>query len=259
MDLGIAGRKALLCASSQGLGYACAQALAREGVHVTINGRDEYKLRKAADALSELGKREARYVAGDVTTEEGRAALLASCPEPDILLNNNAGPSAKQFLDTEPPDWHATIAGNMVAPILLIHALLPGMIERKFGRIVNITSAMVTAPKPHHTLSAGARAGLTASLKALSLDVAKHNVTINNMLPERFDTQRQEQMARAWMKREGITYEQARALQVKAIAANRLGRPDEFGAAFAFLCSAHAGYISGQNLHLDGGSYPALV
>ena len=259
MDLGIAGRKALLCASSQGLGYACAQALAQEGVNVTINGRDEDKLRKAAGALSELGKREARYVVGDVTTDEGRAALLASCPEPDILLNNNAGPSARQFLDTEPPDWHATLAGNMVAPILLIHAVLPGMIERKFGRIVNITSAMVTAPKPHHTLSAGARAGLTASLKALSLDVAKHNVTINNMLPERFDTQRQEQMARAWMKREGITYEQARALQVKAIAANRLGRPEEFGAAFAFLCSAHAGYISGQNLHLDGGSYPALV
>ncbi|MYF68809.1 MAG: SDR family oxidoreductase [Proteobacteria bacterium] len=259
MDLGIAGRKALLCASSRGLGYACAQALAREGVIVTINGRNEDKLRKAANALSVVGEQDVSYVVGDVTTDAGRAALLESCPAPDILLNNNAGPSAKQFPDTEPSDWRATLDGNMIAPILLIHAVLPGMIERKFGRIVNITSAMVKAPKPHHTLSAGARAGLTASLKALSLDVAKHNVTINNMLPERFDTHRQEQMARAWMKRESITYEQARALQVKAIAANRLGRPEEFGAAFAFLCSAHAGYISGQNLHLDGGSYPALL
>lgn len=259
MDLGIAGRKALLCASSQGLGYACAQALAIEGVIVTINGRNEDNLRKAADALSELGEQDVHYVAGDVTTDAGRAAILNACPAPDILLTNNAGPSAKQFLDTAPSDWRETLGGNMIAPVLLIHAVLPGMIERKFGRIVNITSAMVTAPKPHHTLSAGARAGLTASLKALSLDVAKHNVTINNMLPERFDTQRQEQMAKAWMKREGITYEQARALQVKAIAANRLGRPEEFGAAFAFLCSAHAGYISGQNLHLDGGSYPALL
>ena len=259
MDLGIAGKTALLCASSQGLGHACARALAGEGVNVVINGRDREKLKRAAEGLSEIGGQEVRYVAADVTTDAGRAALLESCPAPDILLNNHAGPSAKQFRDTAPDDWRATVDGNMIAPILLIHAVLPGMIERKFGRIVNITSAMVTAPKPHHTLSAGARAGLTASMKALSLDVARYNVTINNMLPERFDTQRQEQMARAWMKREGITYEQARALQVKAIAANRLGRPEEFGAAFAFLCSTHAGYISGQNLHLDGGSYPALL
>ena len=147
----------------------------------------------------------------------------------------------------------------MIAPLLLIHGVLPSMIERKFGRIVNITSAMVSTPRPHHTLSAGARAGLTASLKALSLDVAKHNVTINNMLPERIDTNRQEQMARAAMKRDNISYEKARELQVESIAAKRLGRPDEFGAAFAFLCSAQAGYISGQNLRLDGGSNPALL
>jgi 3-oxoacyl-[acyl-carrier protein] reductase len=133
------------------------------------------------------------------------------------------------------------------------------MIERRFGRIVNITSAMVTAPRPHHTLSAGARAGLTASLKALSLDVARHNVTINNMLPERIDTNRQHEMAIAAMEREGVSYEEARAAQVRSIAARRLGRPEEFGAAFAFLVSAQAGYISGQNLHLDGGSYPGLI
>jgi len=259
LDLGIEGRTALICASSQGLGFACASALVREGVDVVINGRDEAKLAAAETTLAGLGAGDVRSVAADVTTHDGRAALLAACPSPDILLNNNAGPSAKMFLDTEPEDWNVAIAGNMIAPLLLIHGVLPGMIERKFGRIVNITSAMVSTPRPHHTLSAGARAGLTASLKALSFDVAKHNVTINNMLPERIDSNRQEQMAYAAMKRENISYEKARELQVKSIAANRLGRPEEFGAAFAFLCSDHAGYISGQNLHLDGGSYPALL
>ena len=147
----------------------------------------------------------------------------------------------------------------MVAPLQLVHGVLPSMVEKGFGRIVNITSAMVTTPRPHQTLSSGARAGLTASLKALSFDVAKHNVTINNMLPERFDTQRQRNLAKAAMVRENVTYEEARRLQVQSIAAKRLGRTEEFGSAFAFLCSAHAGYISGQNLRLDGGSYPALV
>ena len=259
MDLNISGRTALLCASSDGLGLACARALVKEGVNVVINGRDAEKLETAAAGLVNAATGSVNYVAADVTTDDGREALLSACPAPDILLNNNAGPSAKMFLDTEPDDWTKTLTGNMVAPIRLIHAVLPQMIERKFGRIVNITSAMVTAPRPHHTLSAGARAGLTASLKALSLDVAKHNVTLNNMLPERFDTNRQHQMANAAMKRDGITYEEARRQQVRSIAAGRMGRPEEFGAAFAFLCSDLAGFISGQNLHLDGGSYPALV
>jgi len=259
MDLNISGRTALLCASSDGLGLACARALVKEGVNVVINGRDAEKLETAAERLVNAATGSVNYVAADVTTDDGREALLSACPAPDILLNNNAGPSAKMFLDTEPDDWTKTLTGNMVAPIRLIHAVLPQMIERKFGRIVNITSAMVTAPRPHHTLSAGARAGLTASLKALSLDVAKHNVTLNNMLPERFDTNRQHQMANAAMKRDGITYEEARRQQVRSIAAGRMGRPEEFGAAFAFLCSDLAGFISGQNLHLDGGSYPALV
>ena len=174
MDLGIEGRTALICASSQGLGFACAAALVREGVNVVVNGRDEANLAAAVADLAELGAGEVRSVAADVTTDDGRAALLEACPDPDILLNNNAGPSAKMFLDTEPEDWNITLAGNMIAPLLLIHGVLPGMIERKFGRIVNITSAMVATPRRHHTLSAGARAGLTASLKALSFDVAKH-------------------------------------------------------------------------------------
>ena len=259
MDLKIAGRTALLCASSSGLGFACARALVEEGVNVIINGRNDDKLKKAAETLAELGTGSVEMVAADVTTEDGRNALLKTCPTPDILLNNNAGPSAKMFLDTVPEDWSKTLNSNMVAPLMLIHAVLPGMIKQRFGRIVNITSAMVTTPRPYHTLSAGARAGLTASLKALSLDVARHNITINNMLPERLDTNRQHQMAQAAMKREGISYEEARRLQVESIAAKRMGRPEEFGAAFAFLCSAHAGFISGQNLHLDGGSYPALI
>jgi len=259
MDLGLVGKRALLCASNAGLGLACAKVLAAEGVAVTINGRNPAKLADARAEVEAVATAPVGAVAADVTTAEGRKALLAACGDADILLNNNAGPAAKMFLDTETEDWDRTLAANMVAPLMLIHGLLPGMIARKFGRIVNITSAMVTTPRPHHTLSAGARAGLTASLKALSLDVAKHNVTINNMLPERFDTHRQHQMAKAAMAREGLSYEEARAAQVTSIAARRMGRPEEFGAAFAFLCSAHAGYISGQNLHLDGGSYPALI
>jgi 3-oxoacyl-[acyl-carrier protein] reductase len=259
MDLGIAGRTALLCASNAGLGLACAKAVAAEGVNVVLNGRNPEKTAKAAEEVSAVALGTVTFVIADVTTDEGRAALIHACPAPDILLTNNAGPGAKRFLDTTRADWEVTCAGIYLAPILLIQAFLPRMIERRFGRIVNITSAMVTAPRPHHTLSAGARAGLTASLKALSLDVARHNVTINNMLPERIDTNRQHEMAIAAMEREGVSYEEARAAQVRSIAARRLGRPEEFGAAFAFLVSAQAGYISGQNLHLDGGSYPGLI
>ena len=259
MDLGISGRKALLCASSSGLGLACAKALAAEGVNVVINGRDPDKLKGAADELAALSNSSVDSVAADISTQDGREALLARCPEPDILLNNSGGPKPKLFMDTSLDDWTDVLASNMVAPLQLVHGVLPSMVEKGFGRIVNITSAMVTTPRPHQTLSSGARAGLTASLKALSFDVAKHNVTINNMLPERFDTQRQRNLAKAAMVRENVTYEEARRLQVQSIAAKRLGRTEEFGSAFAFLCSMHAGYISGQNLRLDGGSYPALI
>ncbi len=259
MDLGISGKRALLCASNSGLGLACAKAVAAEGVDVVINGRDPEKTAAAEAEVKAMAKGNVLAVQADVTTDEGRAALLSVCPGPDILLNNNAGPAPKCFLETVRSDWEDTFQSNYLAPILLVHAVLPGMIERGFGRIVNITSAMVTMPRPHHTMSAGARAGLTASLKALSLEVARHNVTINNMLPERIDSPRQIEMAHAAMKREGLTFEEARAAQVRSIAAKRLGRLEEFGAMFAFLCSDHAGYISGSNMHLDGGSYPGLV
>jgi len=259
VDLGIQGRVALVCASSRGLGRACAEALAREGVDVVINGRNRTLVEQAAADLRQTSPACVLAVVGDVTTDEGRAALLAAAPAPDILINNNAGPSPIAFGEITGEMWMEAVAANMIAPLLLTRAVLPGMVERRFGRIINITSAMVTTPRPHMTLSAAARAGLTAAQKGLSFEVAKSNVTINNLLPERFDTARQEQMAREAMRREDIGYDEARRRQVQSIAARRLGRPEEFGAMCAFLCSAHAGYVSGQNIHLDGGSYPALI
>jgi 3-oxoacyl-[acyl-carrier protein] reductase len=259
MDLGIEGRTALVCASSRGLGRACAEALAGEGVHVFLNGRDAKTLEAtAAEIGSQTGARTATAV-GDVTTEEGRRAILEACPEPDILVNNNAGPAPVDFESIDEDRWLRAVEANMVAPLMLTRAVIPAMKRRRFGRIVNITSAMVTTPRPHMTLSAASRAGLTAALKGLSLELAQHNVTINNLLPERFDTDRQHQMAKVAMERQGISYEEARALQVASIAAKRLGDPRELGATCAFLASELAGFISGQNIHLDGGSYPALI
>ncbi|MCY4463036.1 MAG: SDR family oxidoreductase [Albidovulum sp.] len=259
MDLGIKGKQALLCASNAGLALACARAIAAEGADVVINGRNPEKTEEAARKLREVATGSVEFVIADISTDEGRSALLRACPSPDILLNNNAGPKPKLFLETDRRDWVETCNSNYITPILLVHAILPSMIERGFGRIVNITSAMVTTPRPHQTLSSGARAALTGSLKALSLEVARHNITINNMLPERFETDRQHQLAKAAADRHGITYEAARRAQVDSIAAKRMGNPEEFGATFAFICSVHAGFISGMNFHLDGGSYPALI
>jgi 3-oxoacyl-[acyl-carrier protein] reductase len=259
MDLGIAGRNALVCASSKGLGFACAEALVAEGVNVVINGRDRARLDEAVAQLQTHRNGEVDSVVGDITTAEGRSALLRACTNPDILINNNAGPEPKEFLFLEESDWLEAVKANMVAPLLLIRAVLPGMRARKFGRIINITSAMVTAPRPHMALSAGARGGLTVAAKGQSIAFARDNITINNLLPERIDTGRQQYMAQVVMQREGISYEEARRRQVDSIAAKRLGDPKEFGATCAFLCSRWAGYISGQNIHLDGGSYPGVI
>jgi len=258
MDLGISGRKALVCASSKGLGRACAQALADEGVKVFINGRDEHRLAQTLEEFRKAGL-EATAIAGDVTTDTGRAALLEACPDADILINNNAGPSPRNFVEIEHEDWLAGLEGNMIAPLLLVRALLPGMRKRRFGRIINITSAMVKLPHPSMALSSGARAGLTAIMKGQSVDCARDNVTINNLLPYIIDTDRQRWLAQRRVAQEKITFEQARADQIKGVAAKRMGEPREFGAICAFLCSAHAGYISGQSIHVDGGSYPALI
>lgn len=259
MDLRIQGRKAIVCGSSRGLGKACGEALAQEGVFVVINGRKAADVEQTVVAINSAHSGQAVGVVGDVTTEEGHNAVLAARKDLDILINNSAGPSPKNFADTKLSDWEAAAYGSMVAPLLLTQTVLPAMIERRFGRIINITSAMVTTPRPHMLLSAAPRAGLMAAMKAISLDVARYNITINNMLPERMDTDRQHFMAQQAMKRENISYEVARQKQVESIAARRLGEPREFGAMCAFLCGTLAGFISGSNMHLDGGSYPALV
>lgn len=259
MDLGILGRKALVCASSQGLGHACALALAREGCEVVINGRDAGKLACAAQALRELTGVRVHPVAADLNTDEGRATLLAACPEPDILINNNAGPPPGQLADWDHAAWLAALESNLIAGVLLIRAVLPGMRARRFGRIVNITSAMVKTPHAAMGLSTAARAGLTAVSKALAREAIVDNVTINQLLPERFDTPRQEFMARRMMAEQGIDRETARQRIADTLPARRLGRPEEFGAACAFLCGTNAGFITGQNLQLDGGAYSGLV
>lgn len=259
MDLGITGKKALICASSRGLGKACAVALAHEGVDVTINGLDPDRLEAAAEEIRRVTRVSVTPVVADLNTESGRAALLAACPNPDILVTNNAGPPPGRFEDWLHEDWLAALEANMLAPLMMIRGVIEGMEERRFGRIINITSAMVKAPFTVMGLSTSARAGLTAMSKALSRRVARNNVTINNLLPERFDTDRTAFMARSQADAEGISYEEARARIVDSIAAHRMGLPHEFGAACAFLSSAQAGYISGQNLQLDGGSYRGVI
>lgn len=260
MDLGIAGRRALVCASTRGLGRACAEALAAEGVDVVINGLDPGGLERTAAELRERHPQvKVDAVAGDITTPEGRRAVLDASPEPDILINNNAGPKPMPFLSISHDDWLTALESNLLAALILMREVLPTMIERNFGRIVNITSAMVTTPRPPMAVSSGPRAALTAICKGLSLEVAEHNVTINNLLPERFDTDRQRYMAQRDVEQLGITYDEARRRMIQTIAAGRLGRPAEFGATCAFVCSAHASYMSGMNIHLDGGSYPGLV
>ena len=259
MNLGIAGRRAIVCASSRGLGHACAESLAREGVHVVLNGRDGAALEAAATALREAHDVEVGAVQGDIADEATRQALVAACPEPDILVNNNGGPPPGAFRDWDRDAWIAALDANMLAPVLMIRAVLDGMVERRFGRIVNITSAMVKTPLAPMGLSTGARTGLTSVAKALSRQVAHANVTLNNILPERIDTGRQRQMAELRARVGGVSVEQAYDEMKASIAAQRLGEPHEVGDACAYLCSAQAGFISGQNLQLDGGSYAGLV
>jgi len=258
MDLGIAGRSAILIASSRGLGRACAESVAREGVNVIINGRTEADVTQAVEELRAAYDVIVTGVVADATTSEGRAALLAACPAPDIVLLNGEGPSPALFDTLSEEQWAETAQRSMIAPLMFVQSVLPGMCERGFGRIVAISSAMVKSPNPLMSLSHGPRLGLTGVLKGLSKDVVKHNVTINQLLPERFDTGRQRQMAELAMLIKGITYEEARADMIATIKAGRLGRPEEFGDAFAFLCSANAGYMSGQNLQLDGGSFEGV-
>lgn len=259
MDLGLNGKKALVCASSQGLGYACALALAQEGCEVFINGRNAEKLTQAAEHLRQATGARITPVQADLNTDAGRSALLAACPEPDILVNNNAGPPPGQLADWDHSAWIGALESNLLSAALLMREVIPGMRARHFGRIVNITSAMVKSPHAAMGLSTAARAGLTALSKALAREAIIDNVTFNNLLPERFDTPRQEFMAQRMMKESGITRDEARARIAATLPANRFGDPKEFGAACAFLCAATSGFMTGQNLQLDGGAYSALI
>ena len=259
MDLGIRNRKAIVCAASQGLGYACALALAQEGCRVVLNARNEERLHIAAERIAAETGAQVVAVAADLNTEAGRDRLLAACPEPDILINNNAGPPPGTLGDWDHAAWLAALEANLLAGALLMRAVLPGMRERRFGRIVNITSAMVKTPHAAMGLSTAARAGLTALSKALAREAVVDNVTINNLLPERIDTPRQEFMAQRLMRDRGISHDEARQQIIATIPAGRMGRPEEFGMACAFLCADGAGYITGQNLQLDGGAYAGLV
>jgi 3-oxoacyl-[acyl-carrier protein] reductase len=259
MDLGISGRKALVMASSRGLGLACATALAREGCRVVLDGRDPAHLAEAADAIEAAAGLRPPTVVGDVRTEEGRRAMLDACPDPDILVTNCEGPAPGKLADWDHDAFLAALEANMLGPILMIRAVLPGMQERRFGRIVNITSAMVKSPRPHLGLSTAARTALTAVCKSLVPTVVADNVTINNLLPERIDTGRQVFMVARAARLQGIGIDEARRNAEQTIAAKRFGRPEEFGDCCAYLCSAQAGFISGQNIQVDGGSYAGLL
>lgn len=256
MDLGLAGRKAIVCASSRGLGRGCATALAAEGVELVVNGRDATHLAQVAEEIRRATGAKVIAVVADVATREGQDALLAACPEPDILVNNNAGPPFRDFRELDRDKMIAGVVGNFVTPIELIQRVIDGMVARKFGRIVNITSSSVKAPIGGLDLSSGARAGLTAFLKGVSQSVVGSNVTINNILPGSFDTDRLKSGNERTAKQRGVSLEQVEAERQAAIPAKRFGTPDEFGAACAFLCSAQAGYITGQNLLIDGGAFP---
>jgi 3-oxoacyl-[acyl-carrier protein] reductase len=258
MDLGIEGRCAIVAASSRGLGRACAISLAREGVNITLNGRNAEALAEAAALCGEYGV-EVQTVLGDITLKSTRDALLKACSAPDILVTNNGGPPPGPLESWDYDAWIGALDGNMITHMLMIRAVLDGMVQRQFGRIINITSAMVKSPRAMMGLSTAARAGLTSVCKALSVEVASANVTINNLLPERFDTGRQQFMAKMISETKGISIPQAYDEIKATIAAKRLGKPEEFGDSCAFLCSEQASFISGQNLQLDGGSYEGLI
>ncbi|HEX2605505.1 MAG TPA: SDR family oxidoreductase [Oxalicibacterium sp.] len=256
MDLGIRNKHALVCGASRGLGFGCAQALAAEGAHVTLIARRAEVLQQAAQEIREATGSIVTAVAADITTREGRELALAACPQPDILITNAGGPPAGNFRDWERADWIAALDANMLTPIELIKATVDGMIARKFGRIVNITSSAVKAPIDILGLSNGARSGLTGFVAGLARKTVAHNVTINNLLPGPFETDRLGALFASSARATGKTEETIREARRLDNPAQRFGTPEEFGATCAFLCSRYAGYITGQNILLDGGAYP---
>jgi 3-oxoacyl-[acyl-carrier protein] reductase len=259
MDLGIKGRTAIVCAASKGLGKGCAMALAREGVDVVISARGADALNATAEEIRKATGAKVTAVACDVTTEEGRKEILAACPNPDILINNAGGPPPGDFKDFSLDDWRKAVEWNMITPLALTKATVYGMMDRGFGRIVNITSQSVKAPIASLELSNGARAGLTGAVAVMARRAVKRNVTINALLPGPFDTDRLRGSTKKMAELQGVSVEEAMNQRKAAVPAGRFGTPEEFGAAAAFLCSANAGFITGQNLLLDGGIYPGTL
>jgi 3-oxoacyl-[acyl-carrier protein] reductase len=256
VDLGIRGKKALLSGASRGLGKACALALAREGVDVTIVARTRDVLERTAAEIREATGVKVTPVAGDITTKEGRSAALAACPEPDILLNNADGPLPGDFRDWSRDDWIAALDAMMLSPIEMMRLTVDGMMARGFGRVLNIVSRSVKIPQAELALSNGARSGLVGFVAGLARQTVSRNVTINNLLPGIFDSDAQRQHVRALVEPTGKSFEELWRARGEANPAKRYGKPAELGAYCAFLCSEHAGFITGQNLLIDGGSYP---
>ena len=259
MDLGIKGRKAIVCAASKGLGRACATSLAREGVELVITARTAETLEATAEEIRRATGARVTAVPGDISTEAGRAAALAACPAPDILVNNAGGPPPGDFRDWDRDAWIRAIDANMLAPIFMIKAVVDGMAERRFGRIVNITSASVKSPIPQLGMSNGARAGLTGFVAGLARQMARHNVMINNLLPGPFLTDRLRSGAAHLAQRNNRSVEEELALRGRENPTGRVGDPAEFGEACAFLCAASSGYIVGHNLLLDGGAFNSSI
>lgn len=257
MDLGIAGRKAIVCASSKGLGRACAEKLAEAGCEVIVNGRSRDTAEATAADIGKATGTKVIAVAADVASPEGQAALFTACPDPDILVTNNLGPPPRDYHDVTRQQILDGVVGSMISPIELIQKAIGAMVAKKFGRIVNITSGGVLMPQANLEVSCGARAGLTAFLTTVARAVAQHNVTINFLLPGAFETDRLRAIFETAAKRDNTTPQAARAQRVASIPAKRVGQPEEFGAACAFLCSIHAGFITGHNLLIDGGAFPA--
>ena len=256
MKLGIEGKWALVCGASKGLGAGCAESLAAEGVHLVINARTASTLKETAARIAGDTGVQVIPVACDITTPEGRAEALAACPQVDILINNAGGPPPGDFRDFSRDDWIRALDANMLTPIELIRATVDAMMERGFGRIVNITSSSVKAPIDILALSNGARSGLTGFVAGLARKTAGRNVTINNLLPGMFATDRLRGTIAASAKAQGIDPDEAERRRAAAVPAGRFGNAWEFGQACAYLCSAQAGYVTGQNFLIDGGNYP---
>ena len=257
MELGLRGKKAIVCASSRGLGRGCAEALAKEGVSLVINGINKDTAKRTAQEIAKSFNVDVEAVVADLDLPEGRAALLEACSDPDILVNNNGGPPPGNFRDWGKNEWDAGLTANLIAPVELIKATVDGMVERGFGRIINITSIAVQMPFPGLAMSSAARSGLTAFVASVCREVASKNVTINNLQPGIFDTDRAQTGFKGAAKATGRTVEEARAGLIGNIPVGRLGTTEEFGHACAFLCSTQSGFITGQSLLLDGGHFSA--